>query len=238
MRPIDVRALAPAELATVVGLCLVARGESMVGPQVCSPDPDAIGRQLGVLAAAEGGMVLVAWQDDVALGLLLGRLVGPNPFTDDVSLEVEAVYVSPDHRRRGVGHALITGAVERAAQAGATDVYAAPIPGSRGMQRFFVQLGFAPAAAHRVTSVSALQRRLAQDAPSSSRGSSRGPVRRPVHRSIEDLIARRRHSREATGEIAVLNLAAGAAQDASSMSAQVSRAVQIRREASSSTTTS
>ena len=230
MRPIDVRPMAPAEVQTVVELCLVARGESMVGPQVCSPDPDAIRRQLGMLAAAAGGLVLVAWQDGAALGLLLGRLVGPSPFRDDVSLEVEAVYVGPDHRRRGVGHALISGAVERAAHAGATDVYAAPIPGSRGMQRFFVRLGFTSAAAHRVTSVSALQRRLAQDAPSASR--------RPVHRSLEDLIARRRQSREATGEIPVLTVAAVAAQDHSSMSAQVRRAVQMRRASSSTTTTS
>src|SRR5690606_6507857 len=108
---------------------------------------------------------------------------GPSLFADEPALAVEAVYVSPGHRRRGAGHSLMLAAADLAERVGAATVYSAPIPGARGMHRFFVQLGFAPAAAHRVTPTAALQRRLGQDA---------APRRRS---SLEELIARRRRSR-------------------------------------------
>lgn len=236
MRPgTEVRTAEPADMADLVALCLTARQESSVGPQVCTADAETLAHQLGALTAAPGGTVLVAHSDGTPVGLLLGRLLGPNPFTDEASLAVEAVYVDPRHRRRGVGHALMVGAAELAEQAGAEHVYAAPIPGARGMQRFFVQLGFAPAAAHRVTSTASLLRRLSQDT---------GVTRRPGPRGLEDLIARRRQSR-AAGASASAAAKAGlqGVEDAqpalrSSITTHVRRAVQTRRDIESSTTIS
>ncbi len=232
MRPAEVTVAVPSDVDEVAGVCLGAREESSVGPQVCSADRRVIAQQIGALAAVPGGMVLVARTDGHVVGLLLGRLVGPNPFTDETHLAVEALYVVAAHRRRGVGHALMAAAAEEAAAAGAVQVYAAPIPGARGMQRFFVQLGFLPAAAHRVTTLSALQRRLAQDSPRTAR--RLGP------RHLEDFIARRRQARDATGEIPVIVPTIGEAQPAvrSAMSMQVRRAVQRRNDRASSTTTS
>lgn len=241
MRPTEVRPARPEDLDDLVALCLTARGESSVGPQVCSSDATELAHQLGALATVPGGTILVALHETRTVGLLIGRLMGPNLFTDEVSLAVESIYVDPDHRRRGVGHALMSGAVDLAAESGAQHVYAAPIPGARGMQRFFVQLGFGPAAAHRVTSTSALQRKLAQDAA--------GPVRRSGPRGLEDLIARRRQSRAATGELPVVAPVAASPGPAVagspqvqpgrlSISMHVRRAVQTRREPESSTTIS
>ncbi len=235
MRPgIEVAPAEPADMDGLVRLCLAARAESSLGSQVCSPEPATLAQQLGALTAAPGGTVLVARAEGAVVGLLLGRLLGPNPFTDHVSLAVEALYVGSDHRRRGVGHALMVGAADVAASAGAEQVYAAPIPGARGMHRFFVQLGFAPAAAHRVTSTTALQRRLALDVT---------PARRSGPRGLEDLIARRRQSRAGaiTEKAATENLPrpgdAQAVQPARlSISKHVKRAVQTRRDAESSTT--
>ncbi|MCL3861998.1 GNAT family N-acetyltransferase [Actinotalea sp. K2] len=229
-------------MAELVTLCLAARKESSVGTQVCSPDPEVLAHQLGALTAVEGGTVLVARSDQRVVGLLLGRVVGPNPFTDEANLAVEVLYVGAEHRRRGVGHALMVGALDVAAASGAEHIYATPLPGARGMQRFFVQLGFAPAAAHRVVSTSALQRRLAADLGVTRRGSARG---------LEGLIARRRQSRldstRSGGEPprpGTVDLAIGAEEDGigqagrSSISRQVRRAVQTRRDAESSTTIS
>ncbi|NTW39577.1 MAG: GNAT family N-acetyltransferase [Cellulomonadaceae bacterium] len=236
---IEVRPAEPADLDALVALCLTARQESAVGHQVCTSDESALSRQLGALATAPGGMVLVGAVDGVPAGLLLGRIVGPNPFTDEVSLAVEAVYVGPEHRRRGLGHALMVGAADVAATCGAEHVYAAPIPGARGMQRFLVQLGFAPAAAHRVTSTSALQRRLAQDSP--------GLARRSNPRGIEDLIARRRQSRGSTSELPLVPVGAelvsavgpdGQPGRRAAISRHVKRAVQIRRDLGSATSIS
>ncbi|MCU1432764.1 MAG: GCN5-related N-acetyltransferase [Actinotalea sp.] len=217
----------------MVALCLEARGESSVGPQVCTADPVTLGQQLGALTAAPGGTVLVAVTDTEIVGILLGRVMGPNPFTAETSLAVEVLFVAPRHRRRGVGHALMVRATELAAAAGADHVYAAPIPGARGMQRFFVQLGFAPAATHRVTTTLALQRRLAQDGAT---------ARRSSHRSLEDLIARRRQSRgdTPTGEIEAVRPVRETDQSGrrAAITRHVRRAVQTRLEVESSTTIS
>jgi GNAT superfamily N-acetyltransferase len=214
----------PGDLDALVELCLAARAEATVGAQLCTDDADRLRDQLGALVAVPGGLVLTGTVDGAPAGMLLARLVGPSLFTDAVSLNLEAVYVVPDARRRGLGHMLLSTAAQRAEDAGATDVYATPLPGTRGMQRFLARLGFAPAAAHRVVTTSALQRRLAHE------GASAAAARRSGPRNLEDLIARRRQARESRA-------ASAADQPAASISMQVNRAVQMRRPSASSTTT-
>lgn len=253
MRPgVEVRPVGPEDVDGVLALVLAARVESSVGSQVCSGERDALRQQLAALTAIPGGVVLVALGGEEVVGLLLGRVTEPNLFTDSRSMAVDAVYVAAGHRRRGVGHALMLGATEAALAASAEQVFVAPLPGARGMQRFFVQLGFAPAAAHRVASTSALHRRLTHDAP----------VARRSPRRIEDLIARRRESRRRGGDLEVaVDLSPKVAHGAPvrggtatvrggtttepaaqpgrrEISRQVSRAVQTRLDLESSTTIS
>lgn len=221
MRPgIEVRSLRPDDMESLVELCLTARRETWAGPQVCSADAATVGGQLGTLMGLPGGTVLVARCDGDVVGMLLARVVGPNPFTDQTNLAVEAVYVHPHHRRKGVGHALMLVAVELAIVAGAEQVFTSPIPGARGMQRFLVRLGFVPAAAHRVIATATLHRRLTADAQA-----------RTGTRPVDELIARRRQSR---GD------AAPGDQDVrrGSITRHVSRAVHTRRALESSTTIS
>ncbi len=224
MRPgVHVRRAASSDLEQIVDLCLQARAESGVGRQLCSDDRDELRRQLAVLGSVDGGAVLVASHDDELAGLALCRVMSSGLLQDSVVLSLDAVYVRPQSRRRGLGHAMLQAAAVVADEAGATDVYASPLPGSRGMQRFLARLGFAPAAAHRVVSTGALQRRLAADVPL--------PSRRPAARGLEDLIARRRRARARLAP-------EDERQAGASMSMQVSRAVHSRRPSSSSTTTS
>ncbi|NMR20898.1 GNAT family N-acetyltransferase [Cellulomonas fimi] len=255
MRPgFQVRAAAPADLEGLVSLCLEARAESTVGPQICSADRDRLRDQLGTLLATPGGQALVGLVDGELLGLLLGRVVGPGLFTLDVSFHVEALYVGSRARRRGLGHALLARALAVAEEAGATQVYAVPLPGARGVQRFFARLGFAPAAAHRVVTTHALQRRLAGDAVGAVPG-------RRGSRGLEEIIARRRQVRSVSRAAVVDQRAprehstvvekrddvrsSSATADAesqsparASISMQVRRAVATRRDAESSSTTS
>lgn len=226
MRPgVHVRRASAEDIESLVDLCLQARAEAGVGRQLCTDDRDRLGEQLGVLAAIEGGVVLLATLEGDPAGFALGRLSGPSLLTDGVVLGLDAVYVRPGARRRGLGHALLQVVAETAEAAGAVDVYAAPLPGSRGMQRFLARVGFAPAAAHRVVSTSALQRRLAHDPTV--------VVRRPGVRGIEDIVERRRRARAR----AALDAERGR-QVGVSTSMQVSRAVHSRRPSASSTTTS
>ncbi len=233
MRPgVAVRPATPDDLDGLVGLCLEARAELGVGSQLCSDDPQRLRDQLTLLLSAPGGQVLAGLVDDEIAGLLLARFVGPGPFSDVVALNLEAMYVRGRARRRGLGHALLVAAATQADEVGAGEVYASPLPGARGMHRFLARIGFAPAAAHRVVTTSALQRRLAQD-PSAVLGTATGRVPR---RRLEDLIARRRQARAAQDEVAVPVEAAR--QVRTSISMQVNRAVQTRRPSSSATTTS
>lgn len=239
MRPsVQVRPAAVEDLDGLVELCLAARAESIVGAQICTPDRDRLRDQLGTLLAIPGGQVLVGLLEEQPAGLLLGRVVGPGPFTDDVSLHVEALYVSADVRRRGLGHALLAGALTLAESAGATQLYAVHLPGARGVQRFFARLGFAPAAAHRVVSTHTLQRRLAcgdHTRPGSGRRGGHG---------LEDLIARRRQVRIETqsGPVDLRSIqevpADGDQAGRASIKRQVRRAVANRRDSESTSTIS
>ncbi len=228
--PVAVRPARPEDLDDLVALSLAARAESMVGAQLCTDDADRLRHQIGALVGEPGALGLVGMMDGEVCGLVLARIQGPSLFTDEVAMSLEAVYVAEGARRRGVGHALLGAVLEEAQRVGATDVLAMPLPGARGMLRFLARLGFAPAAAHRVVSTEALQRRLVADAP----------VRRPSARiGIDDLIARRRRARagRAAGgpdPAAVQPAQAGRA----SISMQVRRAEQTRRPRGSSTTTS
>lgn len=235
MRPgVHVRSACPHDLEDLVDLCLAARLEAGVGSQLCTEDSERLSAQLGTLLATPGGEVLIGTVDDQPAGLLLARIVGPGPFTDVSSLHLEALFVLPDARRRGLGHALLSRALQLAEQAGATELYSSPLPGARGMQRFLARLGFAPAAAHRVVTTAVLQRRLTHEVGPASITPA---VRRTGPRGLEDLIARRRQVREGRRRQDESSPADAAAQARASINMQVSRAVQSRRPSSSSTTT-
>lgn len=234
MRPgVCTRPATTDDIDGLVTLCLEARSELQVGSQLCSDDPQRLRDQLMLLMTAPGGTILAGTVDDEVAGLLLARAVGPGPFSDVVALSLEALYVRGGARRRGLGHALLVAAAALADEVGATEVYATPLPGARGMHRFLARIGFAPAAAHRVVGTSALQRRLAQD-PSTVLGVMTGRVPR---RGLEDLIARRRQARAAQVDGAPLPGDA-VRQVRESISMQVSRAVATRRSSSSRTATS
>ena len=226
---VQVHPAQPGDLDSLVALVLTARQEAGVGSQLCTDDAARLHDQLGTLLGVPGGRILLALLDGEPAGLMLGRIVGPGPFTDVVAMDIEAVYVKPDARRRGLGRALLVAAVAMADEAGATELYSSPLPGARGMQRFLARVGFAPAASHRAVSTAVLQRRLAQDHVP-------GTARR-----LEDLIARRRQSRGARqGSDEAPTTAAKASnadQSRSSITMQVNRAVQSNRPPSSSTTT-
>lgn len=202
---VEVRAVRAAELAEAAEVCAVGRAESFAGSQLCAASTETIRDQLGVLLSVPGGHVLVALVDGSIVGIVLARTIGPNGFLDKRVLYLESLYVVPDARRHGVGHALIAGTAELAVAERAVEVYAVPIPGARGVQRFLARIGFAPAATHRYVSTAVLQRRLAAEHhPSSGQ-------RRQGRAGLEELIARRRRSRSEgrTGPVRVDHLGLG-----------------------------
>lgn len=184
---VDVRDVTPTDLTEVAALCARARDESAMGTQICVGESERLERHIGVYAQLPEGHVLVAQIDDEIAGFALIRTVAPGPFVDVPTVYLEAIYVSEKARRRGVGHHLLNAVAQKAAEVGAVEVYSLPLPGSRGLQRFLVRLGFAPAGAHRVVSVAALARNVDVELKRSRR--------RTGGRMLDDLIARRRRAR-------------------------------------------
>ncbi len=183
----DIRPAREDDLPAVAALAVEARDDSPTGAQLGAQETDRLLEHLSVLLSA-GGHVLVATMDGQVVGVVLGRVVAAYLFAQHASLYLDMVFVAPRARRHGVGHALLRAATDLAAEHECHDIYSAPVPGNRGVQRFLARLGFAPAAGHRVASVAALQRRLAADA-------ARDGGRRFARVGIEDLIARRRRAR-------------------------------------------
>ncbi|MBO0610478.1 GNAT family N-acetyltransferase [Myceligenerans salitolerans] len=191
---VEVRSAAPADLEAVAELAVRGRDEAPAGAQVTAGDQDRLREQLSVLLAVDGH-VLVAERAGRIVGVVLGRVVGPHLFMLRPALYLDTVFVAPDARRRGVGHALLRAAAVLAIENDCDEVYAAPVAGTRGVQRFLARLGFGPACGHRVAPTQTLLRRLAQDSPFATEADQRR--RRPVRAGLEDLIARRRRARSA-----------------------------------------
>lgn len=188
---LDIHPAREDDLPAVAALAVEARDDSPTGAQLGAQETDRLLEHLSVLLSA-GGHVLVAEQDGKVIGVVLGRVVAAYMFAERASLYLDMLFVSPRARRHGVGHALLRAATDLAAEHECHDIYSAPVPGNRAVQRFLARLGFAPAAGHRVASVAALQRRLGTD-PTVRDGAR--PSRRFARVGIEDLIARRRRAR-------------------------------------------
>src|SRR5690606_38631888 len=220
-------------------LALEARAETALGSHLCSSDHARVTEQLATLASAPGARLQVVQDEHVIVGMMLARVVGPTVFLDEVALFVEAVYVGQGQRRRGAGHALLEAATDLAEEVGAASVYAVPLPGARGMQRFLARLGFAPAAAHRVVPTAVLRRRLTEPVGLVA-------LRRRAAGSPAGPIARRRQVRDeglapVVGPVAQpASVTGGEAGDwpRSGISRHVRRAVQTRLPPSSRTSPS
>jgi GNAT superfamily N-acetyltransferase len=87
------------------------------------------------------------------------------------SIYVSHLLVSPRHRHRGAGRALLAAAVGYADDLGLDHVIVGVSTGGREANRFFARLGFAPLVLRRIAPVGALRRTLGLvDAVADARG--------------------------------------------------------------------
>jgi GNAT superfamily N-acetyltransferase len=75
-------------------------------------------------------------------------------------LHVTHLMVDPEHRRRGIGRALLAGAVHLADEQGFEHVLTTAAAGSREGNRYLARIGFAPLVVHRIASTTTLRRSL------------------------------------------------------------------------------
>lgn len=126
-------------------------------------------------AASEGRISAALHRDDVRAYLALsdGRPVGfavvtSSPFsalTEAPCVSVDQLYVVPEVRRHGVARSLLS-AVTLYAESRGCEQIGSNVPAQhRDANRFFARLGFSSQVVRRMTSVSALRRRLGVDEP-------------------------------------------------------------------------
>ncbi|WP_347350012.1 GNAT family N-acetyltransferase [Intrasporangium sp.] len=109
-----------------------------------------------------------------------------SPLVDAPCVSISMLHVLPEHRRQGVATALLATTLRYADRVGAGHVASLVPAHDRESNRFFARIGFAPETVRRVTSVSALERRLAGVG-----ASSRRPIAQVLQRR-RDLRARGR----------------------------------------------
>lgn len=220
------------DLDSVLPVLRAARADSPLGAQMCSPDSERLAEQLRAWFGVPGSSLVVAELDETIVGLALIQLIDVNLFTDIAYVQIEALFVDPEHRRRSAGRALMSQIAVVAARSEAERIVTMPLTGARSEQRFLSGLGFSTAGSRRIADTAALLRRLEQT----------GAGRERRGRGIEELIARRRRSRGLPATpprgISLTELAGRAAQEDESSTMQVRRAEQMRRPDSSATTIS
>lgn len=94
----------------------------------------------------------------VAVGV--ARRTGSQTEREAHTVHVEALYVRPEFRRRGIGHLLLSEIADWAALMHASHIVCLPLPGAKKARRYLAKVGFLPGVAHRIIPTSLLRRRL------------------------------------------------------------------------------
>jgi GNAT superfamily N-acetyltransferase len=164
--PVETRLASVADVPIVAALqaelhTVGARAERAVNP-VSTPD---VSSRLADALATGACRVVIACVDGQPAGMAVFRPVQPDPLSDSRVLQMSHVVVARQYRRRGVGRALLSAAVEVADAEGLEHVGVGIYPSLRDASRFYARLGFAPVLVQRVAPVAVLRRRLGADSP-------------------------------------------------------------------------
>ncbi|TAM93255.1 MAG: GNAT family N-acetyltransferase [Jatrophihabitans sp.] len=155
----------PAAAEDIPGLVDLTRSVDLYSGQfsgrpIVDDGTEHLTRRFAEILAEGVRTLLVAVDDSLVVGLLVARpdTVGAIDLTP--VLHVSHLLVTPSHRRRGVGRALLAAVVHVAEERGVDRLVATVASGSREGNRYLARLGFAPLVVHRVASVSGLRRSL------------------------------------------------------------------------------
>jgi GNAT superfamily N-acetyltransferase len=161
----------PAGLDDVAGLVQLVRSLDLsLGVFSGRPPLDASADHLAERFAeiiANGERDLLVATDDAGqlVGLLAARRDEIGAIDLTPVLHVTHLMVAADHRRRGVGRALLAGAVHVAEESGIDHLIATAAASSREGNRYLARLGFAPLVVQRIAPVSGLRRALGMSDP-------------------------------------------------------------------------
>lgn len=182
--PVVTREAAVDDVPVLLQLAMELRSVGGRAERAMNPvaTPDLAARLTEAILGDECHVVLASIDAEPA-GMAVFRSVQPDPLSDSQVLQMSHGVVARQHRRRGVGHALLAAGVELADERYIEHVLVEIYPSVRDASRFYARLGFAPLALQRVAPVNVLRRRLGGDTPA-RRGDDlvrrRTRVRRPL----------------------------------------------------------
>lgn len=113
-----------------------------------------------ILAHSDRTLLIAADESGTVVGMLAARRDEVGAIDLTPVLHVTHLMVAPSARRRGVGRALLAGAVHLADEVGVEHVLATAAAGSREGNRYLARIGFAPLVVHRIAPTATLRRAL------------------------------------------------------------------------------
>ncbi len=122
---------------------------------------DTIAEYVRRLATRPDCRVLLASIGGRAVGMAVVTTARLEALSEAPCVQIEYTVVAEAYRRRGVGRALLSGALSFADDIGAEHITASVAPMLREANRFYAQLGFTPLVVRRAAAVASLRRRLA-----------------------------------------------------------------------------
>jgi GNAT superfamily N-acetyltransferase len=161
---VRIRPAEHADIDELVGLItsVDTRSGLFSGRGLINADREHLAARMGEILDEQVRTLLVAVEEGTGdlVGLLVakGDEIGAIDLTP--ALHVTHLLVAPNHRRRGVGRALLAAAVHLADERGVDRILASAASGSREANRYLARLGFAPLVVHRVASTSTVRRSL------------------------------------------------------------------------------
>lgn len=167
---VDVRAAGPADLPVLLSLfrelepaasALLRRGRALVGPR----DDEATTAGFCCALADPARRVALAELDGTPVGFGVFALTPTGPLVDAPCVRADPLVVARRARRRGVGKALMTAALEFAEEHDTTVLSVSVRHTDRDANRYFARLGFVPSATRRVAPASTVRRALGVPRP-------------------------------------------------------------------------
>lgn len=164
LRPaITVRRVTPELEGDFTALCTAAHLEaSGDGAARVSPETRAAsGARITVALARDDVRALLAIVDERPVGYVVLSQRPMSFLIDSPCVSIEQIFVAQEARRSGAARALVNAAAQYADQLGAEQIASTVPAQGREANRFFARLGFSSYVVRRVTTTSALRRRLA-----------------------------------------------------------------------------
>ena len=152
-------------------------------------------RILEATAADPDQEVLVAELGGVLAGAVLVRATTVSPLNLEPSVQALALRVFDQHRRRGVGRALLEGAVQYAEDAGAAHLMTTAVSSSRDANRFLARLALGPQVMVRMGSVATVRAKLGTTRPVPATAGRTAPRTPAGERELGRVLAARRSLR-------------------------------------------